>query len=373
MTKRKNQHFVPRVLLKPWSLNCEGKAIHLFNIRTDQTIKNAPVKNQCSRDYFYGADLQIENWLGRGEGFFAQEVRNLPSGNPSVTTQAMDFLRDFSFLQSIRTERSIAEDASMLREMYDQIYHTILPPEDDPMPTHEEIVRDAMLRWSKARHYLQDLKGVLIINKSNVPFVISDNPAIHTNRLHVQRFKSGSFGVQQAGMVLTMPISPSLAVLYYDNYVYKSPNYLSQNVKLTKDKDAIAFNQFQYLSARENLYFDNGADFSVALGDLRELSALRLKVHFKLSLLIPKNDQPSVFVAAPEGIIAPEGQSILNLQTMTFRPRLWPSQIMFRAEATAYSDGSGLGFVRKRWAAENGLTDRHKRRLSGVSTQWGRG
>ena len=61
MANLKNQHFVPRCLLKPFTQDGEGKAINVYNIRHDKLIQNAPVKGQCARDYLYG-----EGWEDRG-------------------------------------------------------------------------------------------------------------------------------------------------------------------------------------------------------------------------------------------------------------------------------------------------------------------
>lgn len=373
MADRKNQHFVPRALLKPWTLDGEGKAINLYNIRAARGIPKAPVKNQCSRDYFYGKDLQIETWLGHGEDAFKRVVTTLPSTSQSNTAAALEMLRDFSYLQAIRTERSLAEEAEMLREMYDQVYLDMLPPEDDPLPTHEQIVLKAMERWQGTSTNLHDLKGVLVVNKSSVPFIISDNPAIHTNRLHVQRFKNGNFGIQQSGMILAMPISPHLAVLYYDGDVYTVPGQRGLNLALTKDSDAQAFNEFQYLSAGENLYFADWGELARIEAGFPEVSDRRLKVHYRFNLLVPKAGEEEVYVKAPADVVAPEGKSIIHLEAMSYQPRLWPSDLKFRADGTGYSNGSGAGYLRKRWAKELGLTNRDKQRLAGVTSQWRRG
>ncbi|WP_107355944.1 DUF4238 domain-containing protein [Rhodopseudomonas palustris] len=56
MPDNKNQHYVPRCLLKPFTLNGDGRSINVFNMARERSIANAPVKSQCSRDYFYGRD-----------------------------------------------------------------------------------------------------------------------------------------------------------------------------------------------------------------------------------------------------------------------------------------------------------------------------
>jgi len=54
MATNKNQHFVPRCYLRPFTLDSANVAINLFNIDRMKFVERAPVKHQCSRDYFYG-------------------------------------------------------------------------------------------------------------------------------------------------------------------------------------------------------------------------------------------------------------------------------------------------------------------------------
>lgn len=63
MASNKNQHFVPRCYLRPFTLDGNGLSINIFNIDRSRAIKNAPVKNQCSGDYFYGKDQKLERAL----------------------------------------------------------------------------------------------------------------------------------------------------------------------------------------------------------------------------------------------------------------------------------------------------------------------
>jgi hypothetical protein len=69
MPEKKNQHFVPRCALKPFSLDGAGAAINLFNISRAREIRNAPVKGQCARDYLYGSgENSLEDSLVELEG-----------------------------------------------------------------------------------------------------------------------------------------------------------------------------------------------------------------------------------------------------------------------------------------------------------------
>jgi hypothetical protein len=349
MADRKNQHFVPRAVLKPWTLDSAGKAINLYNLRSRRGIQNAPVKNQCSKDYFYGADLKLETWLGQGEGMYAKSVSILPTANLSETAASLEIIRDFSYLQVIRTEKSLQEDARILREMYDQIFYDMIP-EPEPMPPNDELAREAVERWKETNLILRDLKGVLVINESRVPFVTSDDPAVHTNKLHIHRMGSANFGIQQSGMILTMPVSPKLAVLYYDGDVYTVPEKVGLNLTLKRDEDAQAFNELQYIKANENVYFSAWDELGSIDDGCQSVSSLRMAVSHKLNLLIPVEGREGVYRPAKPTELRPVGNSMIHLESVSFRPRNWPSQLKYRHDASGFSDGSAEGYVRSTYA-----------------------
>jgi hypothetical protein len=358
MPERKNQHFVPRALLKPWTLDGKSKAIHLYNIRADRGVPNAPVKNQCSRDYFYGADLKLETWLGQGEELYARTVRPLPSNDAELTGVALKILRHFTHLQLIRTERSIAEEADALRELYDHVFHGELP-EGEELPGHEQIVAEAIERWREMAPILDDLKALLVINDSAVPFVITDDPAVHTNKLHTHWLGSANFGTQQSGMILTMPISPRLAVLYYDGHVYTCPDKKACHLHITSDSDAQAFNELQFLKANENIYFRDWDQLASIREGVAAIADRRLAVHFKFHLLVPVEGKEGMFEEAEDISLKPE-HSIIHQESVSFRPRAWPSKLRYRHDMSGFGNGSAGGYVRPLWATTSGSNPMRK-------------
>ena len=58
--------------------------------------------------------------------------------------------------------------------------------------------------------YVSDLKLVVLRNKTNIDFVISDNPLVFTNRFHFQRLNTSNFGLASSGTILAMPLGPQL-------------------------------------------------------------------------------------------------------------------------------------------------------------------
>ena len=64
----KNQHYVPRFLLKRFSK--DQKTINLFHFESNEIIRNAQIKHQASLDYIYGKDQMLESALQDLEKIF---------------------------------------------------------------------------------------------------------------------------------------------------------------------------------------------------------------------------------------------------------------------------------------------------------------
>jgi hypothetical protein len=104
MATNKNQHFVPRCHLKPFTLGCEDAAISLFNLERKKLVTNAPVKNQCSRDYFYGTDEELEKIIQLIESSYGKALRDLIQDSRSLTEDNEITFRTFWIFQHLRTE-----------------------------------------------------------------------------------------------------------------------------------------------------------------------------------------------------------------------------------------------------------------------------
>mgnify|MGYP000925360733 FL=1 len=119
MPALKNQHFVPRCHLRPFTLNGEGVAINLFNLERRRVVPNAPVKNQCSADYFYGKDLHYEKKMQVIEGLYSAAISRISVPGYNLTNDDREVLRAFWVLQHLRTEAASRAFAAMSDEVVD--------------------------------------------------------------------------------------------------------------------------------------------------------------------------------------------------------------------------------------------------------------
>ncbi|HEX8388252.1 MAG TPA: DUF4238 domain-containing protein [Sphingomonas sp.] len=255
MPDNKNQHYVPRCHLKPFSLNREGVAINLYNHPRDIIRGGAPIAGQCAKSYFYGEDLVIERALQKLEGRYAAVVRCVEADEPLDAADAA-FLRDFVLLQWCRTDGALRRRREVMQAMDDAARRGLEHIERDASDMSQiALISGSLSVWASAGEDVKDLRVLILRNHSGIEFVTSDDPAVVTNRVFLQRMRDPNFGIVNVGALLVMPLSPRRAVVCYDHDCYapigRSGSYLNVN----RHQDAAAFNEFQYLNAISNVYF----------------------------------------------------------------------------------------------------------------------
>ncbi len=347
MADNKNQHFVPRTHLKPFTLNGEGLAINLFNMTGMKAIQNAPAKNQCSKDYFYGQDPQLEQAIQSVEGHYGKAVRHLAEGG-SVQSGVDVVLRRYVYHQYLRTEAAAQASATMMLAMTD------LPGSDFPMPTFGEAVKiatkQAMLHYAETMRIVDDLKMCIVRNATDLPFVTSDNPAVLTNRLHYQRPPPGkrAFGVKTAGALFFLPLTPSSLALFYDGAVY-SIAHKRHLVDVRRLSDVAALNDHQYLNCAANIYFGEweGRD-RVAIAAANAAARRPATPHTRTHAVIDQSDDLGErFKVEPVSDIRDGRKRLVHVVMNKPTPSTWPSFLRFRANPSGWSNGTGAGLTRR--------------------------
>ena len=226
-------------------------------------IKGASLREQCYQDYFYGDDLGVEKNLSVIEGTQAKLLGQLIQSK-SISGIKIHEIPLFLAMQYGRTLRS-AEDLSDRFEAKAKLYHL--------SSIDEEVLRKMRIRVSnsslvsifsaiKASPLLYDLKQVLIENKTNIPFVISDHPVIVTNWFCRLRFpRSNGTGFSAAGLQIFMPISPNFSLLLLDAGTYRVADKCGY-LMLTNSKDVHGLNALQWLNADKVIYLPQGLEKS---------------------------------------------------------------------------------------------------------------
>ena len=362
MPAHKNQHFVPRCALKPFTLDGGGKAINVFNISANRAIANAPVKGQCARDYLYAKeDLAGENLLITLEGHYAHIAASL-SADSALSPTDVALLKMLMIVQMRRTELAIQQMREFTSGAADIIFARA--PEQKPKDTRpdRQVMWQSMRTAAELMDYVLDLKLVIFRNKTAVDFVTSDNPALLTNRFHFQKLKENKFGISNSGAILSMPLSPRLSAFGYDTGIYVLPNASgTQFIDLTNESDCTAINQLQYLSASKNIYFRQWAEASRIESEVEAVSQKRSKAGPMFIQYIPDDNarrpvlrrrDPKTGNMKKYRLATPEDEktarsSLIFASFVFAEPSLWPSKLRFRDKPKYFYNGSAVGHVRR--------------------------
>lgn len=207
----------------------------------------------------------------------------------------------------------------------------------------------AMHAFAENMHIVDDLKVCLIRNKTNIPFITSDDPAVLTNRwwLTDNRTKDESFGLTSAGNIFLLPITPKILCVGYDGDVY-SISHKAGIVDIHHEKDITSFNQHQVLNCRANLFLHD-IIYSVNIHNTySNIMHLRPKakhlIHY--AVLDGSDGKHKRYRVVTSKDSEKHTEAIIHVQTLHPLPSSWPRQITLRNKGKVYTNGSGLGYVR---------------------------
>lgn len=352
MPDNKNQHFVPRCHLKPFSTDGSGKAINLYNHPSDRVILNAAVKRQCSKPYFYGEDLQIERMLQRIEGPYAEIVGRVTSAPKSVSSGDLSMLREFTYLQHSRTQASLDRRRATIEAMHELSHRGIEKIPGATIPDlntdHKHMLLSAMRTWANTRDNINDLRGVIVRNETTVPFITSDHPAVLVNRLHQQRFEDLSFGLASSGTMFILPLTPAALFIAYDDGIYSALGRIGAWLPVNRRSDIEALNELQVLNCTANLYFSALSSSDSVKAAFRKSAELRPAKWARFWVGVPTrtSNQGDEYRRATAEEIENVGTKMIGVRPVYANPSLWFSGLRFKEKLVSYADGSAIGLVR---------------------------
>jgi len=363
VASNKNQHFVPRCYLRPFTLEENGAAINLYNVDRMRLVQMAPVKSQCSGDYFYGDDEVLEAAIQSLESEYAAVLRRVRSIGYELPDHDKEVLLRFWWFQYLRTEAASRRAVEMNEGV------TALAGADAAGFSMgiREAVQNAMRNFADTMDAVSDLKACLLRNKTDVPFVTSDDPAILTNRWHLESRKGRghSFGINSAGAVLILPMTPEIACLAYDGDVYsvsKKGKTGWSDVRRRRDVEAI--NQHQLLTCRSNIFLKDPAHAELVDEWFKKVVHLRPMtthvIHYAVRDYSDGEQVRYVTVDSSEG--REEEEALIHAQAIHATPEIWPTLLTWRRKGAVYTNGTGAGFVRRVWAIRRGGPEYWKER-----------
>jgi len=362
MPDYKNQHFVPKCLLRQFSPDEAKRSLNVFNIRSGRLIKGASLKSQASSSYMYGKDLTLEHLLGKIEGTFDLVLKDIAAGT-FVAEDELEQVRFFMYLQFRRTEMAVKR----LKHAWDSMEAKAFGDDGGapPRPTAYELTIQSLRLCMQTQESITDLKLRLVNNESRVDFLISDDPVIFANRYATQRLDKTGFGVVSSGVVFLMPLTPRYAVICYDNQIYTAPDLVDGRLIVRRDEDANAINEFQFLKAAENVYFKDWDTRQQIVDEFAKYKDGRREDWSEIYVLVPDDDGKDGAMRNKDGKLQnyrigtreegrAAGSALLRMSFVYPVPSRWFPQLKFRTKPKTFYNGTGVGHVRK----EEWLTSR---------------
>jgi hypothetical protein len=282
MSEYKNQHFVPQFYFRQFT---EGERINLHNIGASINASE-PIKNVCSRDYFYSENTDIEKSFSKIEGKWAEIIGEVEQQKSLKTLSEQDrlFFRWFILFQELRTRKKTEELQEMVDDLAASVFENVNPPDMPEDKSIGEMFEQGEVTIENHKTQLQalyksfsrilllnDLEYVFVRNRTDENFIFSDHPVIFHNSAYCSIDYKGVCGYQSRGLQIFCPISPDLAVIYYDPITYRvkrdEDNIVEADIRDVKD-----LNRLQALKADNNLFFTDGFDAGLAEEYVSEMS-----------------------------------------------------------------------------------------------------
>ncbi len=261
MPQNKKHHYVPKFLLRRFST--DKKSINLYNIKSRRAVTGANLANQCYSDYLYGKDPEFEKGMSVVEGEFAKLLRLMDMAviPPPLFGEAHDVMLYFVLSQHGRTKYAVEALTETWDKMYKAAFGELIRKEgidpDDFTVGLEQPAKFALSVTMSGYPMLLDLEYKMLVNKTAEEFVISDNPVVFYNQALVWRAFVSNCGMASKGLQIFVPLDSKKTLMLYDAEVYRVGSDRSGVIEIINPRDVYELNTLQFVSALENIYFQN--------------------------------------------------------------------------------------------------------------------
>lgn len=272
----RNHHYVPQFYFRRFSF--DEKSICLLTRPTGKVVARAPIKGQASKIGYYG-DEEVEKALSEIEGACAAALRSLDQVQDPQLLADDDVTLVLTHLTLQRTRTETARQNG--KAFHDKLQQLLLEVEVnnstylseperqlllDSLPYVEanpvEAQRLEMGVAVEQSAGLRDLRPLILVNKTNRPFVFGDSPVVFYNSFYRDVRYRGVLGMDTPGLMVFFPLSASTYLALLDPNCYQVRRGARGNRVQVRDlRDVLALNQLQIHAASNCVYF---GDFKFA-------------------------------------------------------------------------------------------------------------
>lgn len=306
MAKNKRQHFVPQMHLRNFAVNDKKTLIGIYNIENEQYISAGPIKTQAYDDYFYGKNIEVENYITAIESNVNTIINEIVINNSLPDRKLPEFAYLIKYIATLtsRTEREVEALEEMSMNTIN--YTSRNKKEKDALVEEFELGKKMHgLSGRGAMSLFLGLQGGILLgdlemkileaNKGDY-FITSDNPVIMYNMFMENKDKIGSsVGFGTLGLQIFLPLNPNKCLMLYDSFIYKIGNK-SKNIVKIFPKDVDNINKLQILNANNNIYFGNTISEKYINKLMDEVKEKRLKNKTEIDLYeVDKDNKFNLF------------------------------------------------------------------------------
>ncbi|WP_262910047.1 DUF4238 domain-containing protein [Chryseobacterium gleum] len=251
---KKNQHYIPRFYLRYFSFMKNLKQIGIYNVNTNFFKQDVPLKHQCSKDFIYGEDEKIENFLSKLEGEFDSCIKQIIFTEDLLkkNKEELHILLAFLVITEMRSLTSIENMKSFHARV-----NSLDAEYNFPNLGHQRIVDIIFSVFLDVLPTVLDLEYKLFKNETKTAFISSDFPIAKYNLLfeNLPKYFS-STGYRSKGLLVFIPINPFLTVVFYDKSTYKIGNKKDNVIPIVNKFEVDQLNLLQALNANEIVFFN---------------------------------------------------------------------------------------------------------------------
>lgn len=259
-TSKEKQHYVPKFYLRNFSYQENKKQIGIYNLKRQFYYETASLKDVACKPFFYGKDGYVEDQLSCIENILAPLIKRvleeyyLPIQKTEDYWNLLYFIAIMDFRNPVKSKG--IEDA--MNELSDRFKLT-----DDyrafqkaRLSQPDPVIR-ALSGITQVVKYCDDLVFKLIQNKTQVPFITSDNPVIKYNQLLESKKHHGNgSSIITIGIQIFIALNSKTMLMLYDPWAYKVGNRKQNIIALTNTEDVENLNLLQFLNCEETIFFD---------------------------------------------------------------------------------------------------------------------
>lgn len=257
MGKHESQHYVPQMYMRLFSI--DESSVGVYVLSSDHLIRQAPIKGQACRKYFYGKDGGMEKAFGTIEGRAAPILKGLIQGNiPTIGSYEHEALMFYLGLQHSRTADAAAQFGEAAEKTLKFLLRTQFELEgNQEMLDNLDLVKikrtnpvaDSIEAATVGASLLSDLELLIIVNESDIPFISSDVPVTLHNRLYEASPHTDGAGYASIGLQLFIPVGPRHLLLAYDAKAYEPVDAINGHVTVRDGAIIRLLNDLQWEAA----------------------------------------------------------------------------------------------------------------------------